>query len=194
MRGDRKRVTCGISVCGALFMLASALVAAQDQVPPPAPKQDTVTIRAVNGTFELKGASLPDLFEFAERCESKPGYSESIVLLTLPLEIEAGPNDSLEHATTLLRDAVARGIEVSVEPSSEAGQVATFYWSGEPRFRGVIASVGVKYTMFLPNGIPVRATANVEVKQAGRLGFKGEGKEANKSASKKQPDCSSSQQ
>ena len=67
------------------------------------------------------------LFEFAGQCESKPGSSESIVLLTLPLEIEAGPNDSLEHATTLLRDTVARGIEVSVEPSSEAGQGATFY-------------------------------------------------------------------
>jgi hypothetical protein len=194
MTGDRKRVTGGIVLCGALFLLAPAWAAAQDPVPPPAPKQDTVTIRAMNGTFELKGASSPDLFEFAEQCGSKAGSSGSIVRLTLPLDLEAGPNDSLQHATTLLRDAVARGIEVSLEPSSEAGQVAMFYWSEEPRFRGVAVAVVVKYTMFLDDGTPVRATANIQVKQAGRPGFKkGEAKEANTSAEKKS-DCSSSPQ
>jgi hypothetical protein len=66
-----------MSFCGALLLLAPALVAAQDPVPAPAPKQNIVTIRAVNGTFELKGASTPDLVVFTERCESKPGYSES---------------------------------------------------------------------------------------------------------------------
>ena len=81
---------------------------------------------------------------------------------------EGGPNDSLEHATTLLRDAVARGLKVVVEPSSEAGKVAVFYWGGLPAFEGVIASVSVKYTMFLPSGIPVRATTSVSVKEAGR--------------------------
>jgi hypothetical protein len=49
MTGDRKRVTGGIRFCGALLLLAPAWVAAQDPVLPSAPKQDTVTIRAVMG-------------------------------------------------------------------------------------------------------------------------------------------------
>jgi hypothetical protein len=186
MTGARTRVTYGIRFGGALLLLAPSLAAAQDQLP--APKQETVTIRAVGGTFELKGLSSPASLGFTQRCESKPGASESTVLLTLPLEIEAGPNESLEHLTELLRTAVAQGLEVSVEPSSEAGQVVTFYWSGKPQFRGVIASIGVKYTLFLPDGTPSRATANIKVKQAGSFGSK---EDANKPASKKKPDCSS---
>ena len=191
MTGGRRRAISGISLCAALLLLAPAS-AAQDPVPQPAPKQDIVTVRAVNGTFELKGTSSPDQFAFTERCETKPGYSQSVVLLTVPLEIEAGPNDSLEHATALLRDAVARAIAVSVEPSTEAGQVAMFYWSGQPRFRGVIAAVRARYTMFLPDGTPVRASVHLEVKEPGGLSVsKEKAKEANESSAKKQPDCSS---
>ena len=180
--------SCGISVCGALLLLAPALIAAQDKQPAPAPKQDTVTVRAVGGTFELKGTSSPDSFLFIESCEPKQGYSESNVQLALTLEVEAGPDESLEHVTTLLRTAVAEGAEIDVEPSGEPGQVAMFYWSGEPRFRGVIASLGVKYTMFFEDGTPTRATVNLAMKQAKRLQSK---EEANKpAAAKKKSDCS----
>lgn len=37
-----------------------------------------------------------------------------------------------------------------------------------PIFEGVVESVAVKYTMFLPSGRPVRATCNVKVKETGR--------------------------
>jgi hypothetical protein len=54
--------------------------------------------------------------------------------------------------------------------------------------------VAVKYTLFLPDGTPVRATASVSVKEAGRASFKkGSSKEDDKSATKKQPDCTPSQ-
>ena len=185
MTGDRKRVAYGISF--ALLLLAPALAAAQDPLPPPAPKQETVTLRAVAGTFELKGTSSPASLGLSEQCQSKQGYSESTVRLTLPLELEAGPNESLEKVTTVLRDAVAQGLEVSVEPSSEAGQVVLFYWSGKPQFRGVIESLAVKYTLFLPDGTPTRATVNVRMKQAGRVLSK---EDANKPDSKKKSDCS----
>ncbi len=41
-----------------------------------------------------------------------------------------------------------------------------------PVFEGVIESVGTKYTMFLPDGTPVRATCNVKIKEASRASFK----------------------
>ncbi|MBE7453242.1 MAG: hypothetical protein HS111_31555 [Kofleriaceae bacterium] len=45
-------------------------------------------------------------------------------------------------------------------------------WGTLPPFRGVIESVGTKYTMFLPTGIPVRATCTVKIKEADKLSFK----------------------
>ena len=38
--------------------------------------------------------------------------------------------------------------------------------NGGLAFRGVVSSVSTKYTMFLPDGTPVRATASVKLKQA----------------------------
>ena len=42
----------------------------------------------------------------------------------------------------------------------------TFSPAGLPPFRGVISSLNTKYTMFLADGTPVRATCNVKVKKA----------------------------
>lgn len=42
-------------------------------------------------------------------------------------------------------------------------------WGSFPRFKGVIESVQTKFTMFLPNGTPVRATCSVKIKQADEL-------------------------
>jgi len=182
-------MTYRMSFCGALLLLAPVLAAAQDQVPSP-PKPETVTIRSAGGTIELKGISSADLFEFTQQCESS---------LTLPLEIEGGPNGSLEQATTMLREAVAKRflvtVEASGEPESRASRVLIVWGGGLPSFEGVIESIGTKYTMFLPNGTPVRATASIRVKEASSASFKkGAGKASDKSDSKKQSDCSASQQ
>lgn len=190
MAGHHGWVFSVINLGSALLLLAPALAAAQEPAPvPPPPKQETIVIRAVSGEFELKGTSSPDLFEFTERCESSLGYARSTVQLTLPMELEGGPNNALEGATALLRDAVAKGRLVVVEPSSEAGQVAMFYWFGLPRFQGVITSVGVKYAIFSPDGIPLRATANVTFNEASRAESKGQGSDTDKPAEKKQPGC-----
>src|SRR5262245_56668579 len=42
-------------------------------------------------------------------------------------------------------------------------------WGAFPEFEGVIGSVSVKYTMFLPDGTPVRATCQVAIREASRL-------------------------
>jgi hypothetical protein len=185
-------MTCGIRVCGALLLLAPALAAAQDQAPSP-PKQETVSIRGVGGTFEVKGTSAASFFEFTQRCESRQGIEESSVLLTVPLDLVADPNDSLEHVTTPLRDAAAKAMEVSVESSSEAGKVAFFYWSGATQFKGVIETLSVKYTLFLPDGTPTRATVSLRMRQANGAMNKGEAKKANRAGEKKTPDCPPSQ-
>jgi hypothetical protein len=42
-----------------------------------------------------------------------------------------------------------------------------FYWgTGFNKFKGVVESLSVKYTMFLPDGTPCRATATVKITQA----------------------------
>jgi hypothetical protein len=194
MTGDRRRATYVLSCCGAL-LLAPALAAAQDQVPVPPPKQETVTIRAVDGSFELKGTSSADAFEFTQQCEARQGYSESVVSLTLPLDIEGGPNGALESATALLRAAVAKGLLTTVESSDDTQRPTRVMiaWSGGlPSFMGVIESVGMKYTMFLPSGTPVRATARLKFKEADRASFKqGRAGETDQPDSKKKSDCSS---
>ena len=42
----------------------------------------------------------------------------------------------------------------------------TFAPAGIPQFRGVISSVSTKYTMFLADGTPARATCSVKMKKA----------------------------
>ncbi len=45
-----------------------------------------------------------------------------------------------------------------------------FVWGTEfPSFKGVIESLSIKYTMFLPDGMPVRATCSIRMKQAGQV-------------------------
>jgi hypothetical protein len=183
--------------CGALLLLAPALAAAQDQTPAP-PKPETVTIRSAGGTIELKGRTSADLFEFTQQCESRQGIAASTVSLTLPFEIEGDANGSLEHATTLLREAVSNGFLIKVEADEAVNDErrpakVMIIWGGLPEFEGVIESLSVKYTLFLPSGTPVRATVNLRMKQADRLLNKGEAKEANKPGDKKKPDCSPSQ-
>ena len=140
-------MTYRMSFCGALLLLAPVLAAAQDQVPSP-PKPETVTIRSAGGTLELKGTTSADLFEFTQQCESREGISASTMSLTVPLEIEGGPNGSLEQATAMLREAVAKGFLVTVEGSGEPESRVTrlmVIWGGSsPQFEGVIESVGTK--------------------------------------------------
>jgi hypothetical protein len=42
-----------------------------------------------------------------------------------------------------------------------------------PDFQGVIESMSSRYTMFLPSGMPVRATCTIRIKEASRASFKG---------------------
>ncbi len=45
--------------------------------------------------------------------------------------------------------------------------------SGDPAFKGVIASMNVKYTMFMPDGTPCRCTVTVKMTEAKAAVYKG---------------------
>ena len=68
--------------------------------------------------------------------------------------------------------------------------LCTFTWGGMPVFKGVIEDLNVKYTLFLPDGTPCRATVNLKMKQANRLLNKKEAEEAakKKDQKKEQPE------
>lgn len=180
-----------IHLCASLLLLAPAVAAAQDPVPEP-PKQEIVTIRSAGGTLELKGTSSADQLEFTQQCESRQGYTTTTASLTLPLEIEGGPNGSLEQTTAILREAVARGFLVTVEGSSEPRSRVPrvmFTWGTLQVFEGVVESLSIKYTLFSPDGTPARATVHLRLKEASSVMNKGESKEADQPG-KKQSDCS----
>ncbi len=59
--------------------------------------------------------------------------------------------------------------------------LCTFTWgSNLPTFKGVIEDLNVKYTLFLPDGTPCRATVNIKMKQADSLMNKTEAEAATK--------------
>jgi hypothetical protein len=62
----------------------------------------------------------------------------------------------------------------------------TLTWGSKfPVFKGVIESMNVKYTLFMPDGTPCRATVNLKMKQANKLLNKKEAETANKKAAQK---------
>ena len=47
--------------------------------------------------------------------------------------------------------------------------VVVTWGRGTPAFKGVVESLSVRYTMFLPDGTPCRATCTVRIKEAGTV-------------------------
>ena len=58
------------------------------------------------------------------------------------------------------------------EEKKRPTRVKVTWGAGLPPFEGVIESIGTKYTMVLPTGVPVRATCSVKIKEASRASFK----------------------
>lgn len=63
--------------------------------------------------------------------------------------------------------------------------LCTFTWgSNMPVFKGVVEDLNVKYTLFLPDGTPCRATVNLKMKQSNTLLNKKESEKAYKDEAK----------
>lgn len=86
---------------------------------------------------------------------------------------ETGTNVHDTYVKKLTRMAEARDDSSSAEDQKRPPKVQVIWGNGAlPNFVGVIESVSTKYTMFLPDGKPVRATCSVKLKEAKELGFK----------------------
>jgi hypothetical protein len=73
----------------------------------------------------------------------------------------------------LQRMAMVRNPATSAPEDEKRPPLVEVRWDGGlPSFKGVIESIGTKYTMFSPKGFPVRATCTVKVKEADRASFK----------------------
>ena len=53
----------------------------------------------------------------------------------------------------------------SVDASLHRPPMVMFTW-GSQKFKGVVESLGLRFTMFLPDGKPCRAVANLQIKEA----------------------------
>lgn len=90
---------------------------------------------------------------------------------------EAKKNVHTEYVDKLIQLSLAQ-IEASDKKGKEDQKrphMILLTWgqgSKLPDFRGVIESVNTKYTMFLADGTPVRATCQVKLKEADKASFK----------------------
>lgn len=58
---------------------------------------------------------------------------------------------------------------IKIDDKTSRPPLVIFNW-GHQVFKGVITSLGLKYTMFLPTGVPVRCEASVEMQEASGIG------------------------
>jgi hypothetical protein len=132
------------------------------------PKELTIDQSVPWSAHKVLHSNQPDL-EFA----GGDGRSLSFELLFDGFETGQSVETSVRTLAKLgrIRDATSKEDEL-VRPHI----VAVAWASGVPNdatglgpFRGVIESLQTKYTMFLPNGTPVRATCQIKIKEAARF-------------------------
>jgi hypothetical protein len=60
------------------------------------------------------------------------------------------------------------------DPALQRPPLVKVLWSANslPTFSGVVQSMSTKYTMFMPDGTPVRATCSIKLKSASKLSYK----------------------
>src|SRR5262245_2627193 len=80
--------------------------------------------------------------------------------LEVELRFDAGSADVREAFVAKLEQLAA------VDPATKRPPLVQFTWGSFPPFRGAIEKLDVRYTLFLPDGTPVRATCNVKIKEA----------------------------
>jgi hypothetical protein len=82
---------------------------------------------------------------------------------------ETGTDVSAAYVENLFKLASVQD-SAGAEDRQRPPKVSVRWASGKlPEFQGVIESVSTKYTMFLPDGTPVRATCRVTVREASRV-------------------------
>jgi len=87
---------------------------------------------------------------------------------------ETAENVHAKYVQHLIKLAMVRDAsDGAPEDKKRPPRLKVVWGSGAlPAFEGVLESVGTKYTMFLPDGTPVRATCTVKLKEASAASFK----------------------
>ena len=89
---------------------------------------------------------------------------------------EDGTDVHASYVDPLVQLTMVKNPDGSSDDDKRPPKVMLVWGDGKlPNFVGVIESVSTKYTMFLPNGTPVRATCTVKLKEASSASFKAGG-------------------
>jgi len=108
----------------------------------------------------------------------------SFELLADLFEKEPGQQDVYDQFVSKLEKFVM------IDKGLKRPPMVTAVWSskllpeGAPAFKGVIASMNVKYTMFLPDGTPCRCTVNLKMTEAKSAVYKGKDSKKKKTTTK----------
>ena len=95
--------------------------------------------------------------------------------------LEGGGNGPVNVETEYIDKLIAMTVPLYDQASSAASSKSTairpafvmIAWGQMQSFRGVIESLNYEYTMFLPNGSPIRATATLKLKEIDMLQMTG---------------------
>jgi hypothetical protein len=83
--------------------------------------------------------------------------------------VESGEDVHAKYVAKLLSLAMVMDSSANAPEEKKRPPLVKVKWGATAlQFQGVIESIGTKYTMFLPNGTPVRATCVVKLKEASR--------------------------
>jgi hypothetical protein len=142
--------------------------------------QEKVTVRSLESAEVFEAQFNPTEISITESVPWKKHKSSEADAPTL--EFTAAEPRTL--SAELLFDTFEDGTSVqdliaplealaTVDPARKRPPLVTFTWGTKfPVFAGVIESIRVKYTLFLPDGTPVRATATIKVKEAASVRVK----------------------
>jgi len=180
------RPLIGVALASAVWMLA------EESAAQPAAIRSLESEAVFHSQFNPKEIQVTQTVPWKKHRSSRPDaptleFTDAeprTLLAELDFDSSAGGTDVHQAIAPLEQLAL-------VDPALERPPLVQFEWGGFPVFKGVIESVDVKYTLFLPNGTPVRATASIGLKEAARV--RGKGNPGDALACKVPADCPSGQ-
>ncbi|MDH4100233.1 MAG: peptidoglycan-binding protein [Nitrospirota bacterium] len=81
---------------------------------------------------------------------------------TLTMDLFLDTTENNEDVRTYLKKITAL---LDIQSDTHAPPVCDFVWGGGETFRGVMEKASQRFTMFLSDGTPIRATVNVSIKE-----------------------------
>lgn len=168
-----------LALLASTILMAPAAAAPGHRPPPPDQTTSTLTFSTSSGPITAVVSEVAVSFNPKELSVDKSvpwGHQKNPVHDAPSLEFTSGEPYRLSFE--LIFDTYESGNNVSkvISPllallnidDDRRPPVCTFVWgSNLPEFEGVIENISVRYTMFLEDGTPVRATTNITFSKVG---------------------------